>query len=145
MGGVDKSDPLLLYYPCTEDNEVMDESRISLVLHGNCECLCFAYNLISTPKAHSWELSYRAGEMTLRSFAEMSLSPGHLSCRGNGENLSKAKCSVCSRKRERGRNTTTYTVGDCNVPCFKLHHTKVIHRDSICLLSSHLPIYSFLL
>ena len=38
-------------------------------------------------------------------------------------------CSVCSRKRERGRKTTTYKCREinlpmCIVPCFELHHTK---------------------
>ena len=38
-------------------------------------------------------------------------------------------CSVCSRKKGRGRKTTTYKCRECDlpmciVPCFELHHTK---------------------
>ena len=38
-------------------------------------------------------------------------------------------CAVCSRKRGRGRKTTTFKCRECNlpmcvVPCFELHHTK---------------------
>ena len=38
-------------------------------------------------------------------------------------------CSICSRKKGRGRKTTTYKCRECDlpmciVPCFELHHTK---------------------
>ena len=38
-------------------------------------------------------------------------------------------CTVCSKRRGRGRKTTTYKCRECNlpmcvVPCFKLYHTK---------------------
>ena len=38
-------------------------------------------------------------------------------------------CTVCSKRRGRGRKTTTYKCRECNlpmcvVPCFELYHTK---------------------
>ena len=38
-------------------------------------------------------------------------------------------CAVCSKRKERGRKTTTYKCRECNlamcmVPCFELYHTK---------------------
>ena len=43
---------------------------------------------------------------------------------------SQPNCIVCSRKKGRGRKTTTYKCKECNlpmciVPCFELYHTKV--------------------
>ena len=55
--------------------------------------------------------------------------PGQLEKSSAGHQLQR-DCTVCSKKKGRGRKTTTFTCKQCDlpmciVPCFELHHTKV--------------------
>ena len=55
--------------------------------------------------------------------------PDNLTCAVPGKKR-QTECTVCSRKRGRGRKTTTYMCKQCKLPmcitpCFELYHTKV--------------------
>ena len=54
-------------------------------------------------------------------------------------------CTVCSKKKGRGRKTTTYICKQCQLPmcitsCFELYHTKVDPHNSTCKVTSLFPL-----
>lgn len=55
--------------------------------------------------------------------------PDHLPCTKSGKR-GQTECTVCSKKKGRGRKTTSYMCKECKlpmciIPCFELYHTKV--------------------
>lgn len=154
MGGVDKSDQLLSYYGFAH-RTVKWWRRAAFHLFDMAIVNAYVMHTTSSPSKKLTHENFRielAKELLLEASvdvtAEMSLPPGrqqnplppharlterhfpdHLPCGGNGKILQR-ECSVCNRKRGRGRKTTTYKCKECNlpmciVPCFELHHTKV--------------------
>ena len=155
MGGVDKSDQLLSYYGFSH-RTVKWWRRAAFHLFDMA--VVNAYILYSTSTQSSRKLTHEqfsielSKEMLLQVSVDISedapLShgrlqrplppqsrlierhfPANLPCTPAGKKR-QTDCTVCSKKKGRGRKTTTYMCKQCNLPmcitpCFELHHTKV--------------------
>ena len=155
MGGVDRSDQLLSYYGFAHRTVKWWRRAVFHILDMavvNANVLYTSSQQSSKKLTHEQFRIELAKEMLLHALVNVSEDmhqshgrihrplppqarlterhfPDHLPCTPSGKK-GQTECTVCSRKKGRGRKTTTYMCKQCKmpmciIPCFELYHTKV--------------------
>ena len=153
MGGVDRSDQLLSYYGFSHRTvkwwrraafHLLDMVVVnSYILYSSLQkrrkltheqfrielakdlLLTAAVNVAEEmPTCHGW----LKGPLPPQSRLTERHFPSHLPCTPSGR-MAQKECVVCSKKRGRGRKTTSFMCKECQhpmciIPCFELYHTK---------------------